>query len=558
MGKRKPQSTNLSRRSFVASAGAIGAGALFGLTSCAPRSGDDTTSVATEGTQPPESSTTSIDGVWSLDPIGEAEETITADICIIGGGGTGLAAATQSAELGLKPIIIEKLGGYGGSFVGTEFIHAVASKQQKETGVEDSVTEVVHDHLVYHHWIPRKDIAESLFEQAADTIEWLEGHGVKFEFAAGYKNRALAYHDGGEPLRGSHFIKVMSEAAERLGVEAHFNTSARKVVTEDNAVTGVLAEKKDGTVVLIETKAVVIATGGYSNNDDFLRSVSVTENENIQALGMDCRHADGIKMAADAGADMAEGMGTIQWCGPVVIGAITASWQTDGYAAGVQPTLWLNQDAERFVAEDLWSENFSGAGISIRNQKKTYAMFTESDMEYWENSGPYITTFGFATVGTPMTEARSILESCNACHVGDTIEDVAEAAGLDPEALKATISRYNGFCEKSTTVEGSDTSIDEDFGKKAEHLRALAAGPYWLCETANGYFATHGGIRVNAGAEVLNTDGEVIPGLYSGGCDAGGIQGDSYDVMYAPGSTSGWAINSGRNAARSAYEYLDR
>ncbi|BAK43672.1 FAD-dependent oxidoreductase [Eggerthella sp. YY7918] len=550
-------STNsgMTRRTFLAGAGLVGAGTALGLAGCgpreqvAPKAEDANSEASTPNSQ-------EVDPIWALDDVGEPTETIEAQVCIVGGGGTGLAAAIQCAELGLKPLVVEKMAGYGGSFIGTEFINAVGSKQQIATGVDDSINAIINDHLVYHHWIPRKALVESMYLNAADTIEWLEGFGVEFEFSAGYKNRALAYYAAGEPLRGSHFIKLLSEQADRMGVEALFETAAKKIVMDNGAVAGVLVEGKNGTVTKIETKAVLICTGGYSNNREFLQAVSHNENENIQALGMDCRHADGLKMAADAGAVMAEGLGTIQWCGPVVIGAITASWQTHAYAVGVQPTLWLNQDAKRFVREDLCRENFTFGGISVRNEKKTFVMFTEKDMEHWENVGVYIKVFGFANVDTPLTEARETLMACEACHVHDTIEEAAKAAGLDPVALQETIDRYNGFCEKAALLDPDDTTADEDFGKKAQHLRPVDEGPFWICEVANGFFATHGGVKVTEKTEALDADGKVITGLYAGGCDAGGIQGDTYDVLYAGGSTSGWAINTGRNAARAIAEFL--
>ncbi|MDR1185781.1 MAG: FAD-dependent oxidoreductase [Coriobacteriales bacterium] len=554
----------MSRRSFLAGAGILSAGTALALSGCDPSETASTSSL-NESTETESAGSTasagsrsidSDDSIWDLGEIGEPIETISAQMVVVGGGGTGLAAAIQAAELGLNPLVVEKLGSYGGSFIGTEFINAVGSAQQKATGVEDSVHDIINDHLIYHHWIPRKAIVESLYTNCANTIEWLEAHGIEFEFTAGYRNRALAYDSEGEALRGAHFIKVLSEEAARLGVESLFNTTARKLIVEDGKIASVLVENGDGAIIRIESSAVVIATGGYSNNDPFLRAVSANENASIQALGMDCRHADGIKMAADAGAAMAEGLGTIQWCGPVVLGAITSSWQTDAYAVGVQPTVWLNQDAQRFVREDLWSENFSGAGISVRNQKRTYVLFTETDMEHWESIGTYFSVFGFGATDKPIRDARATLTACDACHIGDTLDEVATATGLDIATLKTTIERYNGFCAAAENADDDDDTADQDFGKKARYLRPVAEGPYWLCEVGNGFFATHGGIKINERTEVLDENGDVIIGLYAGGCDAGGIQGDSYDVMYAGGSTSGWAINTGRNAAKSIAEFL--
>ncbi len=165
----------------------------------------------------------------------------------------------------------------------------------------------------------------------------------------------------------------------------------------------------------------MIGSGGYANNSEFLYAVSETKNVNIQALGMDCRSGDGIKMAKDAGAAMAEGLGTVMWCGPVTLGAITATWTTDAYTAGVQPTLWINQNGKRYCKEDLWLDDFAGAGIAMRNQEKTYVLFTESDMQEWEANGPYAQCFSFGVPGTPLSNAREDLQKASGCHVGDDL-----------------------------------------------------------------------------------------------------------------------------------------
>ena len=86
----------------------------------------------------------------------------------------------------------------------------------------------------------------------------------------------------------------------------------------------------------------------------------------------------------------------------------------------------------------------------------------------------------------------------------------------------------------------------------------MEEGPYWLLETADGYYTTCGGIKVNEKIQVLDEEGQVIPGLYAGGSDAGGLYGDSYDVKFAPGSQAGWAVNSGRLAMKDAKEYLGK
>lgn len=560
-----------SRRSFLAGAGILVAGlAGSGLVGCSPQQEgkDDTTGTQSSGAD--STSQTNDDAIWEIPELGDPKETVQADVCIVGAGGTGTAAAIQAIDLGMKPVVIERLSGYGGSFIGTEGMtglethfteadggvsFAGAYNPQAPYGVKNAINTCLN----YHHWIPEHRLYESFFGQTAETISWLESHGIEFEgnISIGTGPKIWHVYDKGDNASpGGYFMQCFGEEADKLGVEAYFNAYGRKVVIEDGKVVGVLAEDENGDVIKVEAPVVMVGTGGYANNADMLYSVSETKNANIQALGMDCRAGDGLKMAKDAGAEFAEGLGTVMWCGPVVLGAVTATWTTDAYSAGVQPTLWLNEKGERFCKEDLWIDDFAGAGICVRNQEKTFVLFTENDMERWESSGPDGQVFSFGSPGKPLTEARQVLEESGGCHIGDSLEDICEEVGLDVSAVEATIAQYNGYCDAARGLDGDDTSADEEFGKRAKYLHEVEEGPYWLCEVADGYYTTCGGIKVNEKAQVLDTDGQVIPGLYAGGSDAGGLYGDSYDVKFAPGSQAAWAVNSGRLAMKDAKEYI--
>ena len=510
------------------------------------------------------------DAIWSIPELGEPKETVQADVCIVGAGGTGTAAAIQAIDLGLKPVVIERLSGYGGSFIGTERMTGLETHfTEADGGVKFAgayspdapygVKNAINTCLNYHHWIPQHKLYENFFGQTSETIDWLESHGIQFggNISIGVGPKVWHVYDKGDNASpGGYFMQCFGAEAEKLGVQAYFNTFGRKLVVEDGKVKGVLAEKENGDVLKVEAPVVMIATGGYANNSEFLYAVSETKNANIQALGMDCRAGDGIKMAKDAGAEMAEGLGTVMWCGPVTIGAVTATWTTDAYSAGVQPTLWLNESGSRFCQEDLWLDDFAGAGICVRNQEKTFALFTEADMLRWEAEGPDGQVFSFGTPGTPLAKAREVLDKAEGCHVGDSLEAVCKEVGLDPAAVKATVDQYNGYCEAAAGLDGDDTSADEEFGKRAKYLHKMDEGPYWLCETADGFYTTCGGIKVNEKTQVLDQDGQVIVGLYAGGSDAGGLYGDSYDVKFAPGSQAAWAVNSGRLAMKDAQELL--
>ena len=89
----------------------------------------------------------------------------------------------------------------------------------------------------------------------------------------------------------------------------------------------------------------------------------------------------------------------------------------------------------------------------------------------------------------------------------ETIEKLAEDAGLDPQVLKATVERYNELCDKGA---------DEDFGKDSRYMNKLEA-PYYIIRlpqiTTDGY----SGAKVNEKAQVLDKEGNPIRGLYAAG-----------------------------------------
>ena len=570
------EESNLSRRSFLTGAGLVAAGiAGAGLAGCAPQAQSEEPAAAARdlaATGEDEAAASTADDIWKIAELGEPTETIQADVCIVGAGGTGTAAAIQAIDLGLKPVVIERMEGYGGSFIGTE---GMTGLETKYTSGENcpmfagaynpdqpyGVKNAMNTCLNFHHWIPQHKLYENFFGQMNETIDWLEGHGQVFAdvIAIGAGPKIWHVYDKGEDASpGGHFMMTFGAEAEKLGVEARFKTFGRQLVIEDGKVAGLLAEDEKGNVLKVEAPVVMIATGGYANNADFLYGVSETKNVNIQALGMDCRDGDGIKMAKAAGAAMAEGLGTVMWCGPVTLGAITATWTTDAYCAGVQPTLWINQNGERFCKEDLWIDDFAGAGIAVRNQERTFVLFTEADMKRWETDGPDGQVFSFGTPGTPLAEAREVLQAAEGCHVGDDLAALCQEVGLDAAAVQATVDAYNAACAAAAKLDGEDTSADEEFGKRAQYMHAVDAGPYWLCEVGDGYYTTCGGIKVNEKTQVLDEEGQVIPGLYAGGSDAGGLYGDSYDVKFAPGSQAAWAVNSGRLAMKDAKEYLGK
>ena len=89
-------------------------------------------------------------------------------------------------------------------------------------------------------------------------------------------------------------------------------------------------------------------------------------------------------------------------------------------------------------------------------------------------------------------------------------------------------------------------------------LRPIRVPPFYAVKAHTVFLGTLGGIKINHKTEVLDKQDDVIPGLYAGGYDAGGMYGDSYCIKDSAGLSSSFAINSGRIAGKNALNYLGK
>jgi hypothetical protein len=106
------------------------------------------------------------------------------------------------------------------------------------------------------------------------------------------------------------------------------------------------------------------------------------------------------------------------------------------------------------------------------------------------------------------------------CFTADTIEELAkkivmkyQRVPMPPEALAATIARYNSFV---------DSGVDEDFGKP-KPLYKIQKPPFYAGWATPVLHDTRAGLRINGKCQVVDMNGQVIPGLYCGGESAGGF-----------------------------------
>ena len=207
--------------------------------------------------------------VWKLDDVGEPSETVFADVVVIGGGGTGMAATIQASELGLDVVLLEKGGELGGAFSATEGMFGVGSHWQEEAGEHGTVGEAVRRCVNYHHYIPSVALYSNFFNQTAETIDWLEEHECTFRTVVDYGGNLawhVYYYDENASSPGAYFTESLRKATRATKADIRTSTGAKKILMEDGKAAGVLAETADGKVIKVEAPVVMIASGGYSSN----------------------------------------------------------------------------------------------------------------------------------------------------------------------------------------------------------------------------------------------------------------------------------------------------
>lgn len=463
----------------------------------------------------------------------EADEleavTMEADVVVVGAGAAGLSAGLKAAQDGKNVIILEKMGVIGGaSAMAGSGTMATGSTWQKEDGYEDSPEQLVEDMMENGH--NKNDRAT--VELFANTI------GEAFDWLVDENGAAVPYQRSGEPTRtysgvgrGAGVCQSLCDKFLAEGGTLLLNTPATALIINDGAVTGVMAEG-EGKAYTINAKAVVLASGGYGANDELVPD----EYKAFVYAGHAGAEGDAIAMVEPLDADLVNmdlintqpnsmilpsGLG--QYCNPGVSGA---------YAAG---GFMVNQDGERFFNEQ------ANAWDLMQAMKANDAQYLIMDQAAFDGFNAGMTGSKIYTMEDVETWLADDYEGQPVMKTAATLEELADKLGIPADALSASAQAFN---------EAAASGSADEFGRTPAAAQS-EEGPYYALEMHIRYYASLGGLHINDGMQVLNTQQEAIPGLYAAGEVVGGLEGD----VYMGGTLFGWAIASGYEAGIAAAAY---
>ncbi len=447
------------------------------------------------------------------------EKEIETDVVVIGAGGAGMTAAIMLNQAGADFVIIEKMPYAGGNTTkATGGMNAAETHYQKEQGIEDSTALFAADTMKGGHALNDPELVAVMANQSADAIDWLDTIGAelpKISFSGGASvNRIHAPEDGSGV--GAFLVERFSAKLDELGVGIMYDTTATELLTDDEGrICGVKAEGEE-YLYTFRCKAVILATGGFGANEamytQYRPDLKGTVTTNAPGAT-----GDGIVMAQALGADLVD-IEQIQ-LHPTVEQTtsilITESVRGDG-------AILVNQSGVRFTNELLTRDAVSAAELEQEGQY-AWIIFDQNLRDHLKAVEKYVKS-GITVQA-------------------DTVEGLAELLGIDPEVLAKTVNDWNGYVKDQR---------DPDFGRTTGMNADLTTAPYYAIKIAPGIHHTMGGVKIDTAAQVINTEGKPIPGLYAAGEVCGGVHGGNR----LGGNAVADIVIFGRIAAQSVLDYI--
>ena len=418
-------------------------------------------------------------------------ETMNVDIVVIGAGGAGMTAAIKAAQAGKNVIVLEKMPYAGGNTTkATGGMNAAETHYQAEQGIEDSVEQFVEDTMKAGHNINDRSLVTIMAELSAKAIDWLDSIGAplpKVSFSGGATNKRIHAPEDGSGV-GAFLVTRFLHTMDELHIPVLYDTTATRLMTMDGAVVGVMAEGKSANYT-IHAKAVVLATGGFGNNEDMIVHYrpDLLGTVTTSAPGIT---GDGILMAEAVGADLVD-IDQIQLHPTVEQGTsmlITESVRGDG-------AILVNQNGKRFI-DELQPRDVVSAGELEQPGSYAYILFDQRLRDGLKAIEKYVST-------------GIVVQA-------DTIEGLAEALEIDPATLTQTLKNWNQYVADQN---------DPEFGRTTGMEADLSVAPYYAIKIAPGIHHTMGGVHIDTEARVIDVNGDVIPGLFAAGEVTGGVHG---------------------------------
>jgi len=353
-------------------------------------------------------------------------------------------------------------------------------------------------------------------------------------------------------VNGVALIGRLARSAEALGVELWDSSPVIALLQEQGQVKGAQVSTPRG-LVDIQANAVILATGGFPHQVALRKALfprTPTGREHLALPPSSCE-GDGIQLAEQVGGHFVTDLASAVAWAPV---SRVPHWDgTVGHFPHIidraKPgVIGVLSNGQRFVNEADGYYDYVAAMIAKAPAEQPVASWLICDHRVQRRYG-----LGFSRP-FPIPLAGALRSGY--LKRAARLEDLARLCGIDPAGLLATVEGYN-----QAAARGEDPAFDKGstpYNRKQGDplhdgpnpcLAPISKGPFYAVKVEPGCFGTFAGLKTNPQAQVLNIEGEVIPGLYAAGADMASIMGGHYP---SGGINLGPAMTFGYIAARHA------
>ena len=440
------------------------------------------------------------------------------DVVVIGYGGSGATAAFYAAKEGASVLLTEKApqgfeGGntkYSAQIATTAYDYDEALKYynilQGEYDRPEEISKVWVQGLM--------DIRDQLANDYGATVvlgtEWAPSYRMFFSEYPEFEGSEAV--DGilvSQATNNGAMFYLLQDGVDknRDKIDVWYESPAEHLIQDPitKTILGVQIDKQGKKVNIRAKNGVVLACGGFENNPQMWQDYLYYSE--LAVAGTFYNTGDGVRMAQEVGADLWH-MNNIETSGyfggttfEPLEGEHGLALTNDKYKGGSM--IMVAGDGTRFVREDFATRHgnilYGGTWRIVYYPETMYLVFDQAQLDRYKEID-----------AIPERYLPSMISS-------DTIEGLAEKLGT--EKLADTIELYNGFVK-----DGRDVQFERD----PEYMVAFGEGPYYAMKMLPRIVNTQGGPRRNENAEVIDTNGNAIPHLYSCG-ELGGITTNLYN-----------------------------
>ncbi|MGH3356733.1 MAG: FAD-dependent tricarballylate dehydrogenase TcuA [Nocardioidaceae bacterium] len=457
-------------------------------------------------------------------------------VVVVGGGNAALCAALAAREEGAEVVVLERAprrlcGGNTAFTAGAmrvaydgvdDLRRLMPDLTDDEVAVTDfgsyPTTDFLEDLARVTEYRTDPDLASLLAERSLPTLLWMRDLGVRFVPIYGrqaFKVDGRFTFWGGLTVEvsggGPGLVDFLTKAAERAGVRIEYDARATSLMHDDDGVHGVVL-RQHGQTREERADAVVLACGGFQASAEMRARYLGPGWDLAKVRGTMYDTGDGIRMGLEAGASPAG-----NWSGCHAVGwemnapefgdlAVGDHFQKHSYPWGVM----VNAEGRRFVDE----------GADFRNY--TYAKYGRRILE---QSGHFAWQVFDRKVAHLLRDEYRIRQVTKV--TAATLDELAgRLDGVDAAAFLEEMDRYNAAVDTDTAFNPNVKDGRRTHGlgvDKTNWANRVDEAPFEAYAVTCGITFTFGGLRIDTGAQVLDTDMRAIPGLYAAGELVGGI-----------------------------------